>query len=326
MPTFTVNIIAAGNASLDAGEFDSTTFTVTDATISTLSIDDDDTNFEGDAASGTNESGDDSNQFLAGTTDLVYLERGYTITDGTDTWTVYIVESGGTVVGWALEDGSPPLPTGTFTITGNFNVDNAGIVPDYTDLETPCLVRGTLIDTARGMVAVEDLCEGDQVRTLDNGMQAIRWVGSVSVAAKGSMAPVVIRKGAMGNTRDLSVSPKHRMMLQGWQLEQLFDTNDVLATAESLINDSTITRKEGGMVEYFHVMFDAHQIIFAEGAPTESFHPGMGGIDTVANASREEIYTLFPQLRDAVEEYGPSVRRPLNAGEIEMLPADVRPS
>ena len=114
--------------------------------------------------------------------------------------------------------------------------------------------------------------------------------------ATGVLAPILIRKGALGNDRDLRVSPQHRMLLQGWQAEMLFGEEEVLATAKSLVNDHSILRDEGGEVEYFHMLFDTHEIIYAEGAPSESFHPGEQGWKTLDQGTRDEILTLFPEL------------------------------
>ena len=87
------------------------------------------------------------------------------------------------------------------------------------------------------------------------------------------MAPILIRKGALGNTRDLRVSPQHRMLLSGWQAEVLFGESEVLATAKSLVNDHSILREEGGEVKYFHILFDSHEIVYAEGAHPKASTP-----------------------------------------------------
>ncbi len=178
-----------------------------------------------------------------------------------------------------------------------------------------CFARGTKIETQNGEINIEDLCQGDMVKTLDHGLQPIRWIGSTTVPAKGNLAPYRIRKGALGNKRDLLVSPQHRMMLSGWQLELLFDDIEVLTTAKSLQNDCTITREEGGTVEYFHMMFDSHEIVFAEGIPSESFHPGEQGMDAISEQSRDEIYTLFPELQFDLHAYGAAARRSLKSYE-----------
>ena len=183
-----------------------------------------------------------------------------------------------------------------------------------------CFASGTRVATVSGDRRIEDLVAGDLVLTMDRGYQPIRWIGSSKVSAKGDLAPILIRKGALGNARDLRVSPQHRMLLQGWQAEMLFGEQEVLATAKSLVNDHSILRDEGGEVEYFHMLFNTHEIIWAEGAPSESFHPGEQGWKALDQATRDEILTLFPELVDGrFEDYGTSARTSLKHSEGQLL-------
>ena len=48
-------------------------------------------------------------------------------------------------------------------------------------------------------------------------------------------------------------------------------------------------------VEYFHLVFDDHQIVFANGAPSESFYPGEEGLKALTPQAYEELTTLFSQ-------------------------------
>ncbi|MBT6864067.1 MAG: Hint domain-containing protein, partial [Planktomarina temperata] len=158
------------------------------------------------------------------------------------------------------------------------------------------------------------------VVTMDHGPQPIRWIGSSKRRATGNMAPILIRKGALVNTRDLRVSRQHRMLLSGCQAEVLFGESEVLATAKSLVNDHSILREEGGEVEYFHMLFDTHEIVYAEGAPSESFHPGAEGWKALDMPTRNEIRELFPQLANGdFDSYGPSARASLKHKEGSLL-------
>lgn len=218
------------------------------------------------------------------------------------------------------DNGSGPLfATGSYRITGGDETGKVGNI-NFENFETinfnvVCFARGTRIECDKGEVPIENLKVGRMVQTLDHGLQPIRWIGSTTVPAIGHIAPIRIRAGALGNRRDLLVSPQHRMLLTGWQLELLFEDNQVLATAKSLVNDHSILREEGGEVEYFHILFDTHEIIFAEGAASESFHPGEQSIGTFEEETRQEIIELFPQLRDDFGAYGQSARKSLKSYE-----------
>jgi len=185
--------------------------------------------------------------------------------------------------------------------------------------EPPCFVRGTMIDTNRGEVAIENLLTGDLVRTADNGFQPIRWIGATTVSGLGKLAPICIQKGSIGNTQDLLVSPAHRILICGWQAELLFGQSEILTSAKSLINDKSITTHICDKVEYFHLLFDRHEIIFSNGAASESFHPVEASIGAMSYQSRQEILELFPELATSTTSYGPSARQTALPHEMVLL-------
>ena len=237
----------------------------------------------------------------------IQAERTWTLQwdDGYGTQTVEIAQlsySDGVDVFFGTVAGGPMPPVGVeVTVIAFDNVptdDEDGIAYSDITTEIACLVRGTLIDTADGKTAVEDLKVGDMVRTAAHGLQPIRWIGAREVSATGAFAPICIREGALGNTRDLLVSPCHRMALSDWRAEAMFGASDVLVTARSLTSRDDVFVKEGGTVEYFHILFDAHEVIFAEGAATESFCPSAGVVSAMEEATRDELLSLFPELGD----------------------------
>ena len=205
--------------------------------------------------------------------------------------------------------------SGTVTLTDGTTISFSGI-------ETViCFGKGTRIATPYGARAVEDLKPGDLVLTMDNGLQPLRWVGARTVPAMGRFAPIEITKGALGNERDLIVSPQHRMLLNGWRSEMLFNTSEVFAAAKHLVNGSTIREAQGGFVTYYHLMFDRHEVIFAEGAASESFHVSDYSLTGVADAAREELFALFPELRSMPDQHGSTARQCLKAHEVQLLVA-----
>ena len=194
----------------------------------------------------------------------------------------------------------------------------------YSDTDTVtinfvCFTSGSKIETANGPVEIENLSVGDMIATRSNGMQAIRWIGSRKIRARGDQAPIVFTKGALGNDRDLRVSPGHRMLITGWRAEVLFGKNEVLVAAKDLVNGDTIYRDEDVVVEYYHLLFDRHEIITAEGIPSESFHPALAGLDNLDIAARDEIFALFPELRDARSDLGGLAHLALSTAEAHLL-------
>lgn len=159
-----------------------------------------------------------------------------------------------------------------------------------------CFAAGTLIETSTGPQAVETLRSGDLVNTLDDGPQPIRWIGGTTVSGHGANAPVLIRRGAIGNLRDLWVSQNHRILVTGAAAELLFGEAQVLVAAKHLVNDSTIRIVPCETVAYWHFLCDSHQIVFAEGSPVESLYPGQQSLKAVTPVERDEIIALFPDL------------------------------
>ncbi len=132
-----------------------------------------------------------------------------------------------------------------------------------------CYCLGTLISTDRGDVAVEDLVIGDHVVTAAGASRPIKWIGQRSyggrfLIGRRDLLPVCFKAGSLGDAlprRDLLVSPKHAMFIDG-----------VLIPAEHLINGVSVVQLEQvDSVSYFHVELESHDVLLAEGAPSESF-------------------------------------------------------
>lgn len=159
-----------------------------------------------------------------------------------------------------------------------------------------CFASGTLIETPIGPQAIETLKAGDLVNTMDEGPQRIRWIGGTQAAGVAANAPVRIRRGAIGNVRDLWVSQNHRVLVTGARAELLFGEAQVLVAAKHLVNDDTIRIIPCETVEYWHFLFDQHQIVFAEASPVESLYPGQQSLKAVTPGERDEIVALFPEI------------------------------
>lgn len=161
----------------------------------------------------------------------------------------------------------------------------------------PCFAKGTRIMTDMGPIPIEELCPGDRIVTRDNGVVPLRWVGGRTVSATGRFAPIRIRAGALGNDRDLLVSPGHKMLLTGWQAELYLGEPEVLVPAKHLTNDHDIWRDISmNHITYMHLLFDRHEVVYAESSPSESLDPAYLADWPEGDPSRVEVATLFPEL------------------------------
>lgn len=193
-----------------------------------------------------------------------------------------------------------------------------------------CFVSGTLIRCKDGEIAVEDLMIGDEVLTGNGTFSKIKWLGARTVsshelAMRSNFLPVKIAKDALGDNtpnQDLFVSQQHRMQINDWRLEVMVGGNDALVSAKQLLNDKTITLAHNfDEVTYHHVMFDTHQVIYANGAKSESFHPGVLAMNSLDTAVHAELIDLFPELVNGAKSYGPTALPVLKSYEVKALNA-----
>jgi len=151
------------------------------------------------------------------------------------------------------------------------SVDTKNQRQKFATLACVSFSRGTRITMADGeQRQVEDLSVGDRVLTRDSGVQMVRWVGHQTVRATGAFAPIVITQGTLNNSHDLLLSPNQRIFVHQRQDRLNAGQAEVMVKAELLVNGDTVTRSDGGFVEYFQILFDNHEFIFAEGIATES--------------------------------------------------------
>ena len=196
-----------------------------------------------------------------------------------------------------------------------------GTVVNFSEIENIiiCFKAGTRITTPFGPRKIEDLRPGDLVITRDNGVQPIRWAGRRTVAGTGDFAPIRFAPGTVGNVRPLLVSPQHRMLLRSSNVNLLFNTTEAFVTARHMVNGKSIRQVEKASIDYVHILFDRHEIIFAEGAESESYHPGRQGLNGILDDAREELFAIFPELRHAPESYGDTARPCLREFEAKLL-------
>lgn len=187
----------------------------------------------------------------------------------------------------------------------------------FREIETAiCFTRGTWMSTVLGPRLIQDLRVGDLVVTRDRGLQPIRWIGKRLMPAIDRFAPIRFEAGAIGNTTPLEVSPQHRMLLHNCNLRMTHDAEEMLVAAHHMVNGTTIRARETGMVEYYHILCDRHELLYANGVPSESFHPGEMGLRSIEDAARHELLSIFPELAVfGAASYGPSARSTLKRHE-----------
>lgn len=194
--------------------------------------------------------------------------------------------------------------------SGSFQVRDANgdlHTVTFTEIEEipVCFVRGSLIETIDGPRPIETLRAGDMIRTRDNGYKAISWIGSRAFRNDRSetmtrLSPIRIRSGALGKgvpSRDLYLSPQHRVLVRSKIAERMFGGPEVLVAVKHLLALPGIEQvTDFGEVEYFHILFDQHEIVYADGLEAESLYTGPEALKALDPEARREILTIFPEL------------------------------
>lgn len=207
-----------------------------------------------------------------------------------------------------------PLPDNTYPSTIGFN-------SSVFEVEVVCFAKGTLIATSAGDCPVEQLQVGTLIQTKDNGVQPLRWIGRKKLTreqlqAHPNLCPIRIQAGALGKAlphTDLLVSPQHRILVSSRIAQRMFGATEVLVAAKQLLQlDGVDQADDLPEVEYFHMLFDRHEIVQSNGAETESLFTGPQALKSLGPAARDEIFALFPELE--AKDYQPVPARELLSG------------
>jgi hypothetical protein len=161
-----------------------------------------------------------------------------------------------------------------------------------------CFLRGTHILTPRGEIKVEELSVGDLVSTFDGSAEPIIWIGRRSYPGTrserwpGEVWPIKVSASALGHSvphSDLYLSPMHAIFLDG-----------LLIPVQNLVNGRTITHCnsiDAETIEYFHIELANHDVIFSEGAPTETLLTSQSGKTESFDASPDIAAPQSAELR-----------------------------
>ncbi|MDF1671458.1 MAG: Hint domain-containing protein [Roseovarius sp.] len=255
-------------------------------------------------------------------------DSGFVVTDGAQSYTVTLIEVGGNAPPLLMfMNDIPPRNTEMWVVHHTLQASH----DNSTGPETGgviCFTPGTRIETPDGPRLVEELREGDYVQSKDNGAQEIQWIGSrrmtgARLFAMPKLRPIRIKAGALGIERpdeELLVSPEHRMLIKGDVAMALFNTPEVLVSAKDLINSGSINIDMAAReVTYIHILLPQHQILWANGVETESFHPASTSLSTLDADDRKRLIGLHPQLEYEPHIYGGFSRRSLSASEAAIL-------
>ncbi len=141
----------------------------------------------------------------------------------------------------------------------------------YGEHAMAAFAQGTHITISSGeQRPIENLKPGDEILTRSDGPQVLHWVRKSTVRAIGDFAAVRIRAGVLKNSRDLVVSPDHRLFIYQKTDDLGIGRREVFVEARHLVDETTIIWERGGFIDYYQLLFENHQIIYAEGIAAET--------------------------------------------------------
>lgn len=236
-----------------------------------------------------------------------------------DNATSYTVNSGIYTINYVGSDGQPHVMT--------IDPGDASVIVNII-----CFTPGTHLDTPSGPRLVEELAVGDLVMTLDHGPQPLRWIGRRRIVfslREDRLKPIRISAGAYDGVtplRPLLLSPQHRVLLGGAGVANLYDATEVLGPVKGMLGLPGFRKAFGrDSVDYISLIFDQHEIVFAEGMPVESYLPRPYAATFMPDAFVQEISALYPGVfSERSEQIYPSARRLLKVSEVEKLCAKGR--
>lgn len=217
----------------------------------------------------------------------------------------------------------------------------AGLAPDGTHLNFAralpaqphldeafaAFARGTLIATAHGRVAVEDLAPGMALETADAGLQPLLWVGSTVLAPADDPDHAVpaltrITSDSLGLGRpmpDLVLGPRARMLFRHPRCRMMFGAEAGFAPVGAFVDGaSLIALRTVQPMRVFHLCLQGQHVLNANGVEIESYHPGENAADLMDSKTRVQFLSLFPHL-DGFDGFGAIPIPRLTAFELERL-------
>jgi len=261
------------------------------------------------------------------------LRYGFTVTDGRRQYPVAILRDPSTGRLLLAFPGDVPPSGAELWVTG-LNRPPRVLSPGPLQ-QVICFTGGTRIRTPEGERPVEALRAGDRVLTRDDGPQEVVWIGhrrltGARLHVSPELRPVRIRRFALGDEvpdGELLVSPQHRVLVRGPATQALFNSDEVLVAANDLVDDRSISVAHAlKELTYFHLLLPRHEVLWANGVPSESFHPADMPAEAIEPAQRARLLDLLPDLARDPARYGSAARRLLTRAEAAILRHDIGPA
>ncbi|MEM9708703.1 MAG: Hint domain-containing protein [Pseudomonadota bacterium] len=173
--------------------------------------------------------------------------------------------------------------------------------------------HGTLIQTADGPVAVEDLAPGSEIARTDGTSVPLLWKGAITIVpgaptlreAPEKLYRVTADAFGLGRpARDILLGPDARILTRDAGIrgsvgsEAAYVPISALADGESVVEVTPMAP-----VRVYHLVTERHDTILAGGLEVETFSPRADLHESLSHEMMAVFASLFPQF-DTLREFG----------------------
>ncbi|MEX0275988.1 MAG: Hint domain-containing protein [Ruegeria sp.] len=190
--------------------------------------------------------------------------------------------------------------------------------------------RGSLVETAQGPMAIEDLLPGDEVMTQNGSSETVLWKGSVTLVpgredSRGRMRPLTrIMADTFGMQKPMSgviTGPAARLLGTPAHLRHLYGGQKMLTpVCEFQDGMSVVETLPPTPVELFHICLRKHSVIRVDGLQFETYHPGSNAVRMISQSLRSVYLNLFYHI-ESLSDFGPLLMPRAGDGEIDAITA-----
>ncbi|SLN50246.1 Hint domain-containing protein [Pseudooctadecabacter jejudonensis] len=188
------------------------------------------------------------------------------------------------------------------------------------------IARGGLLKTNRGVVAIEDILPGDEVKTVTNGFQKVLWRGAMSVVPNAGDQPARMGKlirmsaDALGIGRpmpDLLLGPSARLYQRSPTLQRVTGQEAAFVPAADFIDGLNVVEVQPpAAVQVFQLGFAAHERIVVNGVELDSQNPGARHELGLRGEALALYLSLFPHV-DRIEAFGRLMHPRLSLNDLD---------
>lgn len=190
--------------------------------------------------------------------------------------------------------------------------------------------RGSILETDKGPMAIEDLLPGDKVVDIDGNVQTLLWKGSTTLnpasahSQRHNLHLTRLMADSFGMQRPTScmvAGPSARLLHTPVHLRAVAGNNRILTPVQEFVDGmNVIETSPPTPVELFHICLKRHTVIHVGGLDFESFHPGINAARNISHAMRSMFLNLFAHV-EQLSDFGVPAYPRAGDGQLDAISA-----